>query len=313
MPKIAKLLVGNPLHVRNDLIGDPVLQHPLVRHVRGDVGCRRRLPCQRVPSPLREPKGVDQFAALDSVAVLDRRASCIESHGNAAVRGQTHIGLRPVAGAKLVIHIGERCIYLVVPIDRLHPLLGQESGEDAEDDDAPFFEQLTPVGDQLRFMHFHPRPPVDRYLISNACLFLPRLSLIGLAPAVSISPGSVTVASSSRTAPSAILRLASLFDGVNPSAVSAWTMFIPSPSESVGKSSPMPPPANVASAVCRAVSAASRPWSRAVVSVASTILAWLISAPSSFSSLPMSSSDRSVNSFRNVPTSASCVFRQNCQ
>jgi hypothetical protein len=42
------------------------------------------------------------------------------------VHREARIGLRSVSRAKFIIHVGERGIHLVVPIDRLDRLFGEK-------------------------------------------------------------------------------------------------------------------------------------------------------------------------------------------
>ncbi len=81
----------------------------------------------------------------------------------------------------------------------------------------------------------------------------------------------------------------------------------------VGSVSASVPSSNVLRAVSAASSAASRPCTMAVASVARTFLASLISEPPSAASRAISSSGRRVKIFRKRSTSASSVLRQYCQ
>ena len=92
-----------------------------------------------------------------------------------------------------------------------------------------------------------------------------------------------------------------------PASSSAWA------TSTVGRSAETWPCSKVVWAVARAVAAASGPCSRAQAASASAFLASLIPAPSRASRRAISSRGRSVNSFRNFPTSPSSVFLQNCQ
>jgi hypothetical protein len=81
----------------------------------------------------------------------------------------------------------------------------------------------------------------------------------------------------------------------------------------VGRFSAWVPSSKVRREVSAAASAAERPCTSAVASVASTFLASLISEPCNAASRPISSSGRTVNSLRKRLTSPSSVLRQYCQ
>ena len=126
------------------------------------------------------------------------------------------------------------------------------------------------------------RADPERLADQQPVLLLAEAELHRLAADVTTSPGRSTTSSSSRTAPSAILRLASPFDGVKPSCGQRMgDVHARRRPSSVGKSSPAPPSRRSLAPSPPPLRAASRPCSIAVASVASTILASLISAPGS--------------------------------
>ena len=121
-----------------------------------------------------------------------------------------------------------------------------------------------------------------------------------------------TLASFNFNAPCFMWRLASPFDAAKLTLVAAVKMPKPVSSSRVistdGRSFAVPP-LNVSDAVASAFLDSDSPCNRAVAALASAILAWLISAPSKFSSLAISSKEISVKRRKNFPTSASSVFR----
>src|SRR6185312_5348845 len=129
---------------------------------------------------------------------------------------------------------------------------------------------------------------------------------------------SVSALSLTRSPPPWARRRASPREAARPASAARAASTIPADSSAagtswVGRSSESRPCSNAASAAAAALAASASPCSRAVVALASTFLASLIWAPGRASSSAISSSGRSVNSRRNRPTSASSVFRQNCQ
>ena len=286
---------------------------------RGAYGSRHQRPSRRrgqvSPRSGSGAKSCRSAAAAETIATFDSIANIVETRIDAVVDCDPHIGLWSIAGAEFVAHFGIRDRDLVAPIDDWTACSANRAVRTPSTMMPHSLSSSRQFGPASACALPSADAPKSGYRTSSACLFLPRLSFTGSSSGTSDQRRDRS-RSHHRAAPrprrSCAWLPCSRREAESRSAHA--TMLIPPPTESVGRVFAGAAARRTSRAPsARPPAAAARPWSIAVASVASTIFAWLISAPGRLSSRAISSSGRSVNSLRNAPTSASCVFRQNCQ
>src|SRR4029079_5361285 len=74
MAEIPQLLLGEALHVRHHFVGNSVLKHPLVRHMRRHIGGVCSVTGKRIPGAIWEPEPINELSASRTITLFAQRA-----------------------------------------------------------------------------------------------------------------------------------------------------------------------------------------------------------------------------------------------